>query len=692
MAQAIDMAYTGESYKYQPFPNAHTIRLVTRSADTGLDSWAYDMKFADIDNVPEYVAVSYCWGDVNHLVPFTCDDGTIMVPQSASQFLEAVCRRPALFWIDSVCINQQDIPERNGQVAMMADIFGKASSVMVWLGPDPYEDGLLFRSFWDLVDRIADIHSKGGRIEYLQKDSVDLYWTLPDGESVVTALPSSVVSPSKSEAERLSIFFNLPWFSRSWVMQEVGLAASTMVVWGRRATYWNAIGLIALFLVRHAKAMLDTLGLTDAVEGVCHVYTAFSPFKPLDSFLDLLNKSRRMKATDPRDKVFAFLSHPTACTMGINAQVPRNIDAYGGYFELVTQFLPRIQEQGMVMHLRGKAANINTLSSSENKLVPLIKADYHKSVAEVYRDVTREHIRRTNTLEILTVVQHDSDATVDLPFPSWVPQWDKFDGVQILGIVGGLTGSYNASGDRTAVVTLPADTDSDTLIVRGILVSKIVYTSPLCQSTSFDLPLRPDDNMTYSTNAVADTWLKFKLHDLRAHGKDNPRVLQPATSDDVVVFDPEFDILKAYMRTWVAEKDLSEADGFDREKDTNAYWHCLWANPTQATRENPEDQLMHAERYRSAAATIAHRRKLFVVSKGLFGLGPGAMRNGDWVAILLGPNVPFVIREVDGENRAFGDSFADDARFQLVGECYVNELMTGAAVKGVEVTRDIVLV
>ncbi|EHK97015.1 putative Heterokaryon incompatibility protein 6, OR allele [Glarea lozoyensis 74030] len=40
------------------------------------------------------------------------------------------------FWIDAICINQDDIPERNSQVQRMGDLYTNASFVMVWLGPD----------------------------------------------------------------------------------------------------------------------------------------------------------------------------------------------------------------------------------------------------------------------------------------------------------------------------------------------------------------------------------------------------------------------------------------------------------------------------------------------------------------------------------------------------------------------------
>ena len=39
-----------------------------------------------------------------------------------------------ILWIDAICINQSNPEERNQQVPMMADIYGQASRVCVWLG------------------------------------------------------------------------------------------------------------------------------------------------------------------------------------------------------------------------------------------------------------------------------------------------------------------------------------------------------------------------------------------------------------------------------------------------------------------------------------------------------------------------------------------------------------------------------
>lgn len=39
-------------------------------------------------------------------------------------------------WVDAICINQQDVAERGGQVQLMGSIYSKARQVIVWLGKD----------------------------------------------------------------------------------------------------------------------------------------------------------------------------------------------------------------------------------------------------------------------------------------------------------------------------------------------------------------------------------------------------------------------------------------------------------------------------------------------------------------------------------------------------------------------------
>ena len=41
-----------------------------------------------------------------------------------------------IVWADAICINQQDLLEKNSQVAMMRSIYQTSEQVIVWLGEE----------------------------------------------------------------------------------------------------------------------------------------------------------------------------------------------------------------------------------------------------------------------------------------------------------------------------------------------------------------------------------------------------------------------------------------------------------------------------------------------------------------------------------------------------------------------------
>jgi hypothetical protein len=100
------------------------------------------------------------------------------------------------------------------------------------------------------------------------------------------------------------------------------------------------------------------------------------------------------------------------------------------------------------------------------------------------------------------------------------------------------------------------------------------------------------------------------------------------------------------------------------------------------------------KRHRDSMAHVCNKRKFFFTKKEFFRIGPGALKEGDWLAVLQGAvraDVPFVLREVD-EGRNQSQPLPPNLKFQLVGECYAHGLMQRQAVRGRQLTRDIELV
>ena len=367
--------------------------------------------------------------------------------------------------------------------------------------------------------------------------------------------------------------------------------------------------------------------------------------------------------------------------MSVTGALPKTTKAFLPAMGLAIQFLPSVQDQYAIKLLL-KQQNVDT-SSQDAPTDPLIKADYSKSTAEVFRSVALAHIHRLEILEILTAVQHHP-ATLTLSRPSRVPNWNEYIDTPSLGL---LTSNHFASANRSATVRAPSPEQPNTPIVRGTTFSLAFAVSSLCDSSSFDLKMDLDPDISAPKNQIMASWMQWGLYELDEQGHKYPRTVEFVLGDGRMYYGKEYSLWEAYMRTWTAGKGLSEVDGFDPERDPLAYWERL-------CQEEPcsEDVTVRAERYRSSVAAVANQRKFFLTKKGFFGLGPGAMRKGDWVAVLLGADVPFILREIDAELRPPNEPFAPDVRFQLVGECYVEGLMTGGGVKSREVNRDFVLV
>lgn len=83
-----------------------------------------------------FAALSYVWGDRLRNSPIHCGSATHFVTtngDSALRYLRKPKERVAL-WVDAICINQDDMMERNHQVKLMGRVYGLASSVVIWLG------------------------------------------------------------------------------------------------------------------------------------------------------------------------------------------------------------------------------------------------------------------------------------------------------------------------------------------------------------------------------------------------------------------------------------------------------------------------------------------------------------------------------------------------------------------------------
>ncbi|KAI6082888.1 HET-domain-containing protein [Hypoxylon rubiginosum] len=136
---------------YAPFNRARReIRVIELlpGADEQPVECALHTESLDADVHVRYAALSYVWGDpqvtedivVNgRRLPVTANLASALwhfrkygfPRRSRSEQTDEIRR----LWVDAVCINQHDTPEKNSQVHMMGSIYSGAAAVISWLGP-----------------------------------------------------------------------------------------------------------------------------------------------------------------------------------------------------------------------------------------------------------------------------------------------------------------------------------------------------------------------------------------------------------------------------------------------------------------------------------------------------------------------------------------------------------------------------
>lgn len=136
---------------------------------------------------------------------------------------------PTLLWIDAICINQQDILERNQQVNLMATIYQRATIVRVWLGNDEKNDATtVFKAFEELEHGLGIMTNGGGQIRQFDEEAGDLYCAfqrlkmrkdspavgiaasvemLPIPWATAIQLPAAILNPDEADKAWLERFF-----------------------------------------------------------------------------------------------------------------------------------------------------------------------------------------------------------------------------------------------------------------------------------------------------------------------------------------------------------------------------------------------------------------------------------------------------------------------------------------------------
>lgn len=246
-----------QAYVYQPIRQRTEMRLFLLGPGDMEDPIRGNLVTINVDDHNQYDAISYTWADENGDATkcFNALIGTACIPitRNCQAALKRV-RSPYCvksIWVDAICINQEKDEERGHQVNLMPHIYTRAKTTFVYVGEST--DGC--------QDFLATL--KLGRERY-----ESLIW-----------------NPNDQAAH----FLNRPYFSRIWVIQEIALSGTKVVVCGGTKIPWSAFEaeINSLWKGMGKPPPLFLLGqrrLRDATE-----------------LFGLLKLGRQCKATDPKD-------------------------------------------------------------------------------------------------------------------------------------------------------------------------------------------------------------------------------------------------------------------------------------------------------------------------------------------------------------------------------------------------------
>jgi hypothetical protein len=410
---------------------------------------SFDYAFLNGSTLSPFVALSYVWGDLNDTLPIRVSGNRISATRNLHEVLQCLSasKFDQLIWIDALCINQMDLQERASQVALMGDIYSRASYVLAFLSPlsDAFNLGL---------DYIA-LSAADPELHY--EPSLSPYLTVRGFDARDETLRDSIIS-----------LFATPWWTRVWTVQEFILAQEVKFQCGQRVIDSRILQQGIMNLASHeakccwaARRAGDGyprgyLDYPSKANGGLTLYTAALRMSNLGSImstdpseaqglLGVISLFRTRRCSDPRDRVFGL--------SGLRLQ-----------------------------------------TSAAKDTLP---ADYTMSTAVLYRKLAMMLIERSQSLDVLSHVLHGPSLEKrTMGLPTWVPDWDavmETDYHLVYHQRMDRIGHFSASGDMKPYWI---ENSSGFITTHAFQIGQIEHTAPGYPSTTSKLGGKP----------LIDTW------------------------------------------------------------------------------------------------------------------------------------------------------------------------------------------
>jgi hypothetical protein len=306
----------------------------------------------------DYMALSYTWGDLSRTETIFVNGCAVQVTENLAKVLHELKRDPSLvrglgLWVDALCINQADLVERALQVKRMKDIYTQAWDVVAWLGEPDDQSDMAIEVFHNVHHGLST--DEKGLVEMLSQNPS--FFGVNGWQAVYE-------------------FFGKEYWYRAWIIQELTMASDeTQLVCGRQKMKWTTLGEVVDFLLLSTDVLAgstdDHLQLREflsrlkRVQKLRRLSNGEEQYPGNASLTEMVHLSHTSHATDQKDKIYGLLG---------------------------------------LMH---------------TNLAEMVKIDYTLDVSTVYRDFARGMIRWTGSLNHIYRGSRSSGRVRDPELPSW---------------------------------------------------------------------------------------------------------------------------------------------------------------------------------------------------------------------------------------------------------------------------------
>lgn len=552
------------------------------------------------DNLP-YKALSYTWGDPTKTRQIQCNGKTMGVGSNLHEALLGL-RDPSrvrILWIDALCINQDDVIERNHQVRKMRTIYAEAREVLVWLGQE------------DDHARQALAALKSFRFTWF-----GLRYPRSTSDEEAVGFDFSKTDDQKhfkaADLASLTKFLERPWFRRLWILQEVTHGKRVTLVLGKRAIDWEYFARPMRHFY-HSGLVLELFSREAQAAGLAVVQMEntrrLSASGQRQSLLSTLLATQAGECSDIRDRIYAILS-------------------LAGDYDL----------------------------DQDGDLHP----DYHLSSREVFQKFARWSIAKGN-LDILSCTTRSEKPPIQglEDLPSWVPDWTRIDNAEPFVRYLSQRPAQADYGLQDVVPFRPRIRDKRELLVEGVQVDVIKAVGPVStfkrseiwKSQPKDIAgalecngkwlfdsmklAPPIDNGSVSLDKSKNSFWRTMTANMAGDGFR-------AEEDRGLWFQDYLNLLK----------EVQEAE-FSSAGDSSSLALITY----------DEKRRQQSAAVESAILMWASKRRFAVTEDGNAAMVPNNTRPGDLVVILRGAKVPHVFRKIsDAENGKYmvlGETYVD---------------------------------